>query len=205
MQPFLSLSLLSFAGSEKEIDQDCWSRNKQGLLKFSAGVACRLNIVGMDPSSRYQVVSVDQNTVCELGLTEACPKDTFIQHGFISLELGISNSYTRRLCSRRLLKIWGYLGLFLVDIVTHFRILEANVSFPVQMSFRRPGFQAKSKQTVPDIYFLFICSSLSTISHIHDDTENGLNIHCIIMWIWSDPITCFIRVPFQSFMCFTFC
>lgn len=78
LQPFLSLSLLSFTGSEKEIDQDRWSRNKQGFLKFSAGVACRLNIVGMDPSSRYQVVSVDQNTVCELGLTEAWPKDTFV-------------------------------------------------------------------------------------------------------------------------------
>lgn len=78
--------------------------------------------------------------------------------------------------------------MFFLDIVTHFRISEANVSFPVQMSFRRPGFQAKSKQTVPDIYFLFICSSLSTISHIHDATGNGLNIHWAIMWICSDPI-----------------
>lgn len=63
------------------------------------------------------------------------------------------------------------------------------------MSFRRPGFQAKSKQTAPDIYSL--CSSLSTISPIYDYTGNGLNIHWAIVWIWSDPITCLFESHFN--------
>lgn len=51
-------------------------------------------------------------------------------------------------------------GFYSPGIVTHFRILEANLSFPVQMSFRRPVFQKKvqtnTNRNLLSFYFIVL-------------------------------------------------
>lgn len=139
-------SRIQLQRNKKKTERDRWSHKQD----FSRS---RLALPASSTSSEWTHQAdtkwwawIKTPSVCSSPTDEARVKETFVKCSLIFLKISISHTHTRetpaktRLCG----KILWRLGFYATGIVSHFRILEANLSFPVQTSFRRPVFSDES-------------------------------------------------------------